>query len=158
MDAMTAVGHTIILGFSGLWPAWVVVENRRDRVPRPRRPTHFIALSLTGLGALSVVLQVVASRRFPQLAFSPPMLASVSCLILGAARPGVGINTAYGFTTLPGCPLLGGMFFLLWMTLGVGCCVIGFRLGQDVHNGGRWVTKKMRSPGVSEAAEREFKP
>ena len=135
MDTATLVGNLAIFAFLGLGVAWVIVENWRDWFSQPRRPFRFIALGVTCLGGAAVLLDIFALRFHPAFAFSHLLFGFVSSCTLGAAKPQVGINTAYRYLTFtaPAVACLSGMFFLLHFIFLAGCCLVGFRLGEGVH-------------------------
>lgn len=144
------IGDTVLLCLLGLYLWWVIIENKRDWFDRPQRPTRIISLRLVGIGAIAVVVHVVGFNRLhvDLLWWSMPVLAFVSSLVLGVAKPEVGVGTAWRFMTIAGpASILGSaMGFLPLLAGQVGGCLIGFRLGESMHRLSWWIGRQSRSP------------
>ena len=131
------IGDVILLGLLVLYLWWVIVENKRDWVNRPKRPTRHISLLLTCVGAIAIMLHIIGFNilHIDLLWWSMPFLALVCSFTLGVSKPETGIETAYRFMTIAGpASILGSaMGFLPLLGGQIGGCLLGFRLGKAAH-------------------------
>ena len=137
-DIGSIVGDIILFGLFALYLWWIIIENKRDWINRPKRLTRHISLCMTAAGIIAVLLHIIGFEVLHINFFwwSMPLLALGCSFILGVTKPEASVATAYRFMTLAGpASVLGSaMGFIPLLAGQIGGCLLGFRLGERVHH------------------------